>query len=246
MGATHPENGVAVDCQAMTDVPAEFPPPTYSAPIKVSTAARRFILIASGTLFTLGTIGSNIGPAWVDERPAVVLALASRNRNLFGSVPFIDPLPYALIGFTRMFIAGMVLFFLGRWYGERAIGWTEQKAGEMPAIYRWFEKAIDRAGWIVIIWFCGSNLVWMMAGHRRIDPRKFALLLAIGISIRLSLLWAGGKAFEDQIRSFLSWMEEYQWYVVGALFAISFIQSARKAKRDIPEVIQEIEHPTEQ
>jgi len=79
----------------MTDVPAEFPPPTYSAPIKVSTAARRFILIASGTLFTLGTIGSNIGPAWVDERPAVVLALASRNRNLFGAVPFIDPLPYA-------------------------------------------------------------------------------------------------------------------------------------------------------
>ena len=106
----------------MTDVPAEFPPPPYSAPIKVSAAARRFILIASGTLFTLGTIGSNIGPAWVDERPAVVLALASRNRNLFGSVPFIDPLPYALIGFTRMFIAGMVLFFLGRWYGERAIG----------------------------------------------------------------------------------------------------------------------------
>jgi uncharacterized membrane protein YdjX (TVP38/TMEM64 family) len=172
--------------------------------------------------------------------------LASRNRNLFGAVPFIDPLPYALIGFTRIFIAGMVLFFLGRWYGERAIGWTEQKAGELPAIYRWFEKAIDRAGWLVIIWFCGSNLVWMMAGHRRIDPRKFAVLLAIGISIRLSLLWAGGKAFEDQIRSFLSWMEEYQWYVVGALFAISFIQSARKAKRDIPEVIQEIEHPTEQ
>ena len=104
----------------MSDVSAEFPPPTYSAPIKVSTAARRFILIASGTLFTLGTIGSNIGPAWVDERPAVVLAMASRSRNLFGSVPFIDPLPYALIGFTRIFIAGMVLFFLGRWYGERA------------------------------------------------------------------------------------------------------------------------------
>jgi hypothetical protein len=41
-------------------------------------------------------------------------------------------------------------------------------------------------------------------------------------------------------------MEDYQWYVVGGLFAISFLQSARKAKRDIPEVIQEIEHPTEQ
>ena len=181
----------------------------------------------------------------MNDQP-LVLALASRNRNLFGAVPFIDPLPYALIGFTRIFIAGLVLFFLGRWYGERAIAWTEQKAGELPAIYRWFAKAIDKAGWLVIILFCGSNLVWMMAGHRRIDPRKFASLLAVGIAIRLAVLWAGGKAFEDQIRSFLSWMEDYQWYVVGGLFAISFIQSARKAKRDIPEVIHEIEHPTEQ
>ena len=211
-----------------------------------SAAARRAVLIASGMLFAAGTFGSNIGPAWVDEHPAAVLALASRNRNLFAAVPFIDPLPYALIGFTRIFVAGMVLFFLGRWYGERAIGWTEKQVGEMPAIYRWFARAIDRAGWLMIIIFAGSNLVWLMAGNSRMNPFRFAGLLAVGVSLKLGLLWAGGKVFEDQIRSFLNWMEDYQWYVVGALFVLSFAQSARKAKRDIPEVIHEIEHPTEQ
>lgn len=225
----------------MTDAVAPIPAP----PIHVSPWARRAILIGSSVFFAIGTFGSNVGPAWVDEHPAAVLALSSRNRNLFASVPFIDPLPYALIGFTRVFAAGMVLFFLGRWYGERAIGWTEKRAGEMPALYRWFAKAIDRAGWLIIILFCGSNLVWMMAGHRRIPAKKFAPLLAIGIAIRLAIMWAGGKAFEDQIRSFLRWMEDYQWHVVIALFAISFIQSARKARRDIPEVVHEIEHPTE-
>jgi len=213
--------------------------------IEVSAGLKRFILVASATLFALGTFGSNVGPAWVDERPAVVLALSSRNRNLFASVPFIDPLPFVLIGFTRVFVAGMVLFFLGRWYGDRALGWTEKQVGELPAIYRWFAKAMDRAGWLVIIFFCGSNLVWMMAGHRRIAPIKYASLLATGIAIRLVVMWAGGKAFEDQIRSFLEWMEDYQWYVVGGLFALSFLQSARKNRSRTSTVSKDLEYPIE-
>lgn len=212
----------------------------------VSTSRKKLILVASATLFALGTFGSNVGPAWVDERPAVVLALSSRNRNLFAAVPFIDPLPFVLIGFTRVFVAGMVLFFLGRWYGDRALGWTEKQVGELPAIYRWFAKAMDRAGWLVIIFFCGSNLVWMMAGHRRIAPIKYASLLATGIAIRLAVMWAGGKAFEDQIRSFLEWMEDYQWYVVGGLFALSFLQSARKNRSRTSTVSKDLEYPSEQ
>ena len=212
----------------------------------VSARRKKVVLVASATLFAVGTFGSNVGPAWVDERPAVVLALSSRNRNLFASVPFIDPLPFVLIGFTRVFVAGMVLFFLGRWYGDRALGWTEKQVGELPAIYRWFAKAMDRAGWLVIIFFCGSNLVWMMAGHRRIAPIKYASLLATGIAIRLAVMWAGGKAFEDEIRSFLQWMEDYQWYVVGGLFALSFLQSARKNRSRTSTVSKDLEYPSEQ
>lgn len=220
--------------------------PSDPAEMVGSVRNRQLILVASATLFALGTFGSNVGPAWVDERPAVVLALSSRNRNLFASVPFIDPLPFVLIGFTRVFVAGMVLFFLGRWYGDRALGWTEKQVGELPAIYRWFAKAMDRAGWLVIIFFCGSNLVWMMAGHRRIAPIKYASLLATGIAIRLVVMWAGGKAFEDQIRSFLQWMEDYQWYVVGGLFALSFLQSARKNRNRTSTVSKDLEYPSEQ
>ena len=213
---------------------------------QASAMARRAVLVGSGLLFAAGTFGSNVGPAWIDEKPVLTLILSSRNRNLFASVPFIDPLPYAVIGFTRVFVAGLVLFLLGRWYGERAIGWTEKQVGEMPPVYRWFARAIDRAGWLVVIVFSGSNLVWLMAGNRRMAPTRFAGLLAVGIALKLGVLWAGGKVFEDQIRSFLNWMEDYQWYVVAALFAVSFAQSARKARRDIPEVVHEIEHPTAQ
>ena len=226
----------------MSDVPAPRPEATS---IHVSAAARRFILVASATLFAIGTFGSNIGPAWVDERPAVVLALSSRNRNLFGSVPFIDPLPYALLGFGRLLVAGVCLFFLGRWYGEPAIRWTENQMGELPPIYRWFQTGIDRAGWLLVLLMPASNLVCLMAGYRRMSPRFFAGLLSVGIALKLVVLWAGGQIFEDQIRSFLGWIEDYQWYVVGGLFAVSFLQSARQGRKRIPDVIHEIEHPTD-
>jgi membrane protein DedA with SNARE-associated domain len=208
-----------------------------------AAAVRRAMLVAGVVLFALGTFGSNIGPAWIDERPELVLALSSRNRNLFGSVPFIDPVPYAVIGFLRVLAAGVVLFFLGRWYGRRAIDWTEGQIGELPAIYRWFQTGIDKAGWLLVLVMPGSNLVCLMAGYRRMSPRRFIPLLVVGIVAKLAVLWAGGKIFEDQIRQFLDWIEQYQWWIVGGLFALSFLQSARRVRTSLPEIVEEIENP---
>ncbi|MEK7425383.1 MAG: VTT domain-containing protein [Actinomycetota bacterium] len=224
-------------------LPADGPVVVPAPDLEVGPLARRFVLVLTSTLFVIGTIGSNIGPALVDERPELVLALSSRNRNLLGSVPFIDPLPFALIGFIRVLLAGVALFFLGRWYGRKAIEWTEGQVGQLPSIYTWFQRAVDRAGWLMVIVMPGSNLVCLMAGHRRMPPPRFVVFLCIGIAAKLVVLWAGGQLFEDQIRGFLDAINDYQWYIVIGLFAITFLQSARKARRDMPEVIDEILTP---
>jgi len=209
----------------------------------VSPSKRRFILMLSGVLFALGTFGSNIGPAWVDERPAVVLAMSSRNRNLLGSVPFIDLLPYSLLGFFRILVAAVALFYLGRWYGTKAISWMEGQVGELPSIYGWFQRAIDRAGWLMLLLMPASNLVCMMAGHRRMRARAFLPLVSTGIVLKLTVLWMGGKAFEEEIISVLDFINKYQWWVVGGLFAITFLQSGNKVRKSLPEVLDEIETP---
>ncbi|MFM9123134.1 MAG: hypothetical protein ACKOQX_09810, partial [Actinomycetota bacterium] len=164
-------------------------------------------------LFVVGTIGSNIGPALVDERPRLVLLLSSRNRNLFGSVPYIDWLSYSVIGFSRILLAGVALFLVGRWYGNKALGWVEGNMGELPAIYKWTERAVDKAGSVMVVLMPGSNIVCLLLGHRQMAPRKFVPLLMTGIAIKLFVLWRGGKLFEDQIRDFLSYIERYQWWV---------------------------------
>jgi len=191
---------------------------------------RRLVLWATSLLFVIGTIGSNIGPALVDERPRLVLLLSSRNRNLFGSVPYIDPVWYSVIGFLRVLAAGVALYLVGRWYGQRAIGWVSDNVGELPAIYRWTERAVDRAGWLALLAMPGSNVVCLLVGHRGMPLRRFLPLIAAGIVVKLAVLWAGGRAFEDQIRSFLSAIERYQWWVVIALFGISLLQTTRRGR----------------
>jgi membrane protein DedA with SNARE-associated domain len=191
---------------------------------------RRAVLSLTTVLFVIGTIGSNIGPALVDDNPVLVLALSSRNRNLFGSVPYIDPLAYWVIGFVRVLLAAIALYLVGRWYGTRALAWVEGNMGELPVIYRWMERAVDRFGWLAVVAMPGSNVVCLLVGHRRMAPARFGLLVSVGIVIKLATLWAGGKIFEDQIRQFLDWIERYQWWVVGGLFALSFLQSARRGR----------------
>jgi membrane protein DedA with SNARE-associated domain len=231
--------------------PAELPwplppPPPGSRPLGDAlppTWVRRLVLCAGLVLYVAGTIGSIIGLTTASEHPVGVLALSSRNRNLFAAVPFIDPLPYAVVGFLRILAAAVVLYLIGRWYGAKGIGWVEGQVGELPATIRWIQRGIDRGGAPLLVLMPGSNIVCLMVGHRRMAPRVFLPLVAVGIVLKLTVLWVGGKLFEDQITTFLDFIERYQWWVMFGLFALTFFQSAGRVRKSVPEVIEEIERP---
>lgn len=196
---------------------------------------RRLVVVITSCLFAMGTIGSNIGPALVDNHPLLVISLSARNRNLFGSVPYIDPFPFFVVGFVRLLAAAVALFFVGRWYGERALRWTESQVGEMPRIYKWTEAATARAGWLAVLLMPASNIVCLLVGHLKMPPKKFLALIVAGIVIRLNVLWVGGQIFEDQIRWTLSHIERYQWWIVGLLFGISFLQTSSRRSPGAPQ-----------
>ena len=189
---------------------------------------RRATVVLTTFLFVVGTIGTNIGPALVDEHPLLVLALSSRNRNLFGSIPYVDAPTFFIVGFVRLLVAACALFLVGRWYGHRALDWTESQLGEMPAVYRWTERFASRFGWLAVFLMPGSNVVCLLVGHLSMAPRRFVTVVAAGIAARLTVLWFGGKQVEDQIQGAVGWINRYQWWVVGGLFAVTFFQSARR------------------
>ena len=200
-----------------------------------SGAVRRAAIVFTTFLFVIGTIGTNIGPALVDERPLLVLSLSSRNRNLLGSIPYVDAFTFFSVGFVRLLAAATALFFVGRWYGERALAWTEAQVGEMPRIYRATERITRRVGWLAVLLMPGSNIVCLLVGHLKMAPRRFLALAVTGIATRLVVLWFGGKQVEDQIQTVVGWINGYQWWIVGGLFAITLFQSARRRSPGAPE-----------
>ena len=113
--------------------------------------------------------------------------------------------------------------------------WTESQVGEMPRIYRWTERMAIRGGWVAAFFLPGSNIVCLLLGHLKLEPRKFMAAVSSGIIFRLIVLWYGGKAFESQIRSALDWIDQYQWWIVGGLFALTFIQTSRRKSPGAPE-----------
>lgn len=189
------------------------------------------MLAMAGVLYASGTFGSNIAFAWMSDRPEVVIALSARNRNLLGSVPFVNPLAYALIGFSRVVLVATVLYLVGRWYGPKALGWVENQLGELPAVCRWAQTGLDRAGWLLVLLMPGSNLVCLLAGHRRMPLRRFGSMLVAGAVLKLVALWIGGRIFDHQIRAFFRFIDGYQWWLVAAAFALTIVQGARRAQR---------------
>jgi hypothetical protein len=71
----------------------------------------------------------------------------------------------------------------------------------------------------------------MMAGHRRMNLSRFVPLLAAGIVLKLIVIWICAKQVEDELESILDFIGKYQWWLVGGLFALSFLQSGRKMRK---------------
>jgi membrane protein DedA with SNARE-associated domain len=124
--------------------------------------------------------------------------------------------------------AAVALYFVGRWYGDRTVRWVEDNVGETPAIYRWLENAVNKAGGLMLFLMPGSNVVCVLVGHRKMRIGQFFAIVIPGICLRLVVMRIGGDIFEDQVRWFLKSIESYQWYIVLGLFAISAFQMNKR------------------
>jgi membrane protein DedA with SNARE-associated domain len=133
----------------------------------------------------------------------------------------ISPIAYVLIATLRLTLAAAVCHFLGRAYGDHALRWFSRFLGMTPQAIDRFEQQYRTAEWVLIPFFVGSNIVFVLSGTVKTRWRRILPLLLIGIAGRLALLWWLAKEFESQVQSVTDFLQRWQYpIIIGSIVLV--------------------------
>ena len=167
-----------------------------------------------------------------NQNPEILLLLSSRNRYLAFALGSDVSIPaYVAIGFLRIALAFIVCHLIGRAYAGEAVGWFKKYLGFNDEAEQTFDRGFEKAEWLLIPIFAGSNIVGVLTGVRRTPWPKLLTLLSIGIAGRLLLMWWLARFFEDQLEGFLGFTTRYQWYFLAGSIALVVLVNLKNFRR---------------
>jgi hypothetical protein len=186
--------------------------------------------------FVVLVICSNVaGATWaklLESDPAALLALSSRNRYLVLSLGAdVSMFAYWVIGSLRIALAFLVCHLIGRAYAHDALGWFTKYLGVTHEALDTFNRGFAKAEWVVIPFFAGSNIVAALSGVHRTPLPRLIGLLAFGIVARLALIWWLSSLFQDELESFVTWLQKYTWWLLGISIVAVVLVNIRNFRR---------------
>ncbi len=135
-------------------------------------------------------------------------------------------------------------FLLGRWYGDRAIRWMEDKAANTARPLLWIERKFYRARYPIAFFFPG-NLVAILAGASNMAMPVYLAIALSSTAIRLLLIRYVAHIFEGPLLSALDWIADYQLWLTVASVAGVFIWSIWSSRNTISPIESVEEFATE-
>ena len=167
----------------------------------------------------------------VEDSPTALIALSSRNRYLALSLGADLPLiSYWIIGPARIAAAFLICHAIGRAYRTTALSWFTRYLGVDQISLDSFQRGFDRASIVIVPFFVGSNLVAALSGVRLMPLTRLVPLLAIGIVARLALIQWFAAIFDEELTTFLEWLQRYSWWAVGASVVLVLLINTRNVR----------------
>jgi hypothetical protein len=193
-----------------------------STPLDAKAVTRR--VLPCSIFMTVALIGSIVSPTLVNDHPAALLALSSRNRHLlFTAATDISPWVWFPLAFVRLVLPLPFFYLLGRDYGHRGVLWIERetqgKTGYLGWVQRWFAKLSS-----VLLVVMPNIYVLLFAGMDRMRPRRIIPLITVGLIGRLALFWWAGKHWKDELTDVLNFIQRYQWKLLAAFLVVAMVQ----------------------
>jgi membrane protein YqaA with SNARE-associated domain len=187
-------------------------------------------LIPVTILGVAGIVANAILPTLIAEAPALVPALTTRADRLILVAPLLPGEVFLSIALARELVGDPLFYLFGRRYGEVGIRWIEDRSGPESRWLRTVERLFRRAAYVVVlVW--PINMVCLLAGATKMRPLPFFALNITGTIVRIGLIFMIGDLLEDPIRSIVSFITRYQWYLTGISFTLVALSLARQGLR---------------
>lgn len=186
--------------------------------------------------FVALVVCSNLaGVSWAklaESNPAALLALSSRNRYLVLSLGAdVSMSAYWIVAPLRLAVAFLVCYLIGRAYRHDALGWFTKYLGVTQESIDGFNRGFEKAQWVVIPFFVGSNIVAALTGIHRTPLPRLVGLLAVGIAARLALIWWLSSLFQEELESFVTWIQRYTWWAIALSIVAVVLVNLRNIRR---------------
>ena len=211
------------------------------APVAYTDEERRqrrrrltILLIPIVGLSVAGFVINIMAPALINDHPLVVISFQPINRYLILASNQVETWEFFLVSFVRLVLTDPLYFLLGRWYGDGALDWIEDKTGNtgvIPFVKKWF----GRAGPAIVL-IAPNAYVCVLAGAARMRISMVVALNVFGTIGRLILIKLTGNALEPVIDPVLNFIKRYQWQLVAVSFVIFTAQSIANRKKGKGEI----------
>jgi hypothetical protein len=166
-------------------------------------------------------VGNALAPTLIVEEPILLLVLSPRLRWLLLASANLEAIWFYLIPLLRATAILTTYYLLGRWYGDWAVRWLEERAGNAARPLLWIERNFHRARWPVAFAFPG-NLVALLAGADQIGLPVYLLVALSSVALRLVLVRSVARLFEGPLLDVLDWVGRNQLWLTLASIGIVF------------------------
>ncbi len=190
-----------------------------------------FLLIPIVAFWASGTIIGFFSPALIKSHPLVVIFFNPINRWLLLAVDRVSLPMFFFVAFFRLVLTDPLYFLLGRWYGDGALDWIEEKTGSsgtVPFIKKWFGRAGP-----LFVFFAPNAYVCLLAGAAGMNVWMFVGLNVTGTITRLIFIRSTANLFQPVLDPILSFVHRYQWQLVVvsvAAFALQYAMNKKNGK----------------
>ena len=178
-------------------------------------------------------IGAAMAPTLVARHPLVLTALNANNRYLILATNQLDAWSFYSVALTRRVVPTVAFFYIGHWYGGRAVGWLERRDPASGEAVRFIERIFDRAGWWVVA-IAPMTMVGLIAGASKFRPSRFIPLIVVSIAARLVALRLLGQAFSGPVDRVVAWIDRWRGpllvVTVGIVLATAWSQKGRRGR----------------